>query len=190
MNKLKIFWQAVSLACNRLRGIPLGPAASEQGRRLVWQQVFDEELHEIAHYRQERPENPAAAGPADPGPREAPDLIGLAFSGGGIRSATFNLGVLEALKDLELLRRVDYLSTVSGGGYIGAWLVGNAYRRPSWLQKTADWRESIRYLRRYVNYLSPRVGLLSADTWNRKLLGANARPPLSAPDHQRSLHGE
>ena len=88
------------------------------------------------------------------------------MSGGGIRSATFNLGVLEALKGLDLLRRIDYLSTVSGGGYIGAWLVGNAYRRPAWLRKAADWRESIRYLRRYANYLSPRVGLLSADTWN------------------------
>jgi hypothetical protein len=53
----------------------------------------------------------------------APDqLMGLAFSGGGIRSATFNLGVLQALAELELLREFDYLSTVSGGGYIGSWL--------------------------------------------------------------------
>ena len=37
-------------------------------------------------------------------------LVGLAFSGGGIRSATFNIGVLQALADLKLLRRVDYLS--------------------------------------------------------------------------------
>src|ERR1700722_10339569 len=50
------------------------------------------------------------------------NLVGLAFSGGGIRSATFNLGVLQALADLGLLHRIDYLSTVSGGGYIGSWL--------------------------------------------------------------------
>src|SRR5690242_5431294 len=49
-------------------------------------------------------------------------LMGLAFSGGGIRSATFNLGVLQALAQLKLLRQFDYLSTVSGGGYIGSWL--------------------------------------------------------------------
>src|SRR5215475_3750413 len=49
-------------------------------------------------------------------------LIGLAFSGGGIRSATFNLGVLQALAQGGLLRKFDYLSTVSGGGYIGSWL--------------------------------------------------------------------
>src|ERR1051325_3016648 len=63
-----------------------------------------------------------------PGPAGEPwisytpiDRVGLAFSGGGIRSATFNLGVLKALQDLHVLKRVDYLSTVSGGGYIGAW---------------------------------------------------------------------
>ncbi len=47
-------------------------------------------------------------------------LIGLAFSGGGIRSATFNLGVLQALNSLGIFKCVDYLSTVSGGGYIGS----------------------------------------------------------------------
>ena len=41
-------------------------------------------------------------------------LVGLALSGGGIRSATFALGVLEALKKANLLRRIHYLSTVSG----------------------------------------------------------------------------
>lgn len=50
------------------------------------------------------------------------EMIGLAFSGGGIRSATFNLGVIQGLARLRLLSRFDYLSTVSGGGYIGAWL--------------------------------------------------------------------
>lgn len=49
-------------------------------------------------------------------------LTGLAFSGGGIRSATFNLGILQALSELRLLRHFDYLSCVSGGGYIGGWL--------------------------------------------------------------------
>jgi hypothetical protein len=55
-----------------------------------------------------------------PPPRE--DLVGLAFSGGGIRSAVFNLGVLQALEAAGLLRRVDYLSSVSGGGYIASCL--------------------------------------------------------------------
>ncbi len=51
----------------------------------------------------------------------------LALSGGGIRSATFCLGVLQALADQDLLQHFRYLSTVSGGGYIGAaltWWLG------------------------------------------------------------------
>ncbi|MCP4665943.1 MAG: hypothetical protein GY849_06220 [Deltaproteobacteria bacterium] len=50
----------------------------------------------------------------------AEDAVGLALSGGGIRSATFNLGLLQALERYKLLRAVDYMSTVSGGGYIGS----------------------------------------------------------------------
>jgi predicted acylesterase/phospholipase RssA len=56
------------------------------------------------------------------------NLTGLALSGGGIRSATFSLGVLQALSRHGILKYIDFLSTVSGGGYIGAgltwWLAG------------------------------------------------------------------
>jgi hypothetical protein len=58
-------------------------------------------------------------------------LFGLAFSGGGIRSATVNLGILQALGHLQLLRYVDYLSTVSGGGYTGGWLA-------AWIRRETD----------------------------------------------------
>ncbi len=71
-------------------------------------------------------------------PRVADGVAGLAISGGGIRSATFALGVLESLKDCGLLSKVHYLSTVSGGGYIGGWLSANCRRRPNWLG-AADW---------------------------------------------------
>jgi len=53
---------------------------------------------------------------------DARGLTGLAFSGGGIRSASFNLGVLQALDDLHTLPRVDYMSSVSGGSYIAGWV--------------------------------------------------------------------
>ncbi len=60
------------------------------------------------------------------------NLMGLALSGGGIRSATFALGVMQALAGRDLLKHVDYLSTVSGGGYIGTsllwWLSGRSGR--------------------------------------------------------------
>ncbi len=55
---------------------------------------------------------------------------GLALSGGGIRSATFSLGVMQAFARHRLLRRFDFLSTVSGGGYAGGFL-GRLYTRPS-----------------------------------------------------------
>jgi Patatin-like phospholipase len=50
------------------------------------------------------------------------DGIGLALSGGGIRSATFSLGVVQVLAQRKLLHEVDYISTVSGGGYLGSFL--------------------------------------------------------------------
>jgi hypothetical protein len=45
--------------------------------------------------------------------------VGLALSGGGIRSATFSLGLLRSLSARQLVHKIDYLSTVSGGGYSG-----------------------------------------------------------------------
>ena len=48
------------------------------------------------------------------------DKVGFGLSGGGIRSATFCLGVFQALAKLNLLSKIDYLSSVSGGGYFGA----------------------------------------------------------------------
>jgi hypothetical protein len=145
-----------------------------------WREVFDEELAEIEVHRNRRSYGfPAATPPPPSGPASrAPywsqairkghrtcDLIGLAFSGGGIRSATFNLGVLQALQQFDLLRRVDYLSTVSGGGFIGSWLVANVYRKTRWLARLTNWDDSLAHLRRYSKYLSPETGILSADTW-------------------------
>jgi hypothetical protein len=118
----------------------------------TWQGVFNDE----AKLLQER------RGDADAKPR----VVGLAISGGGIRSATFALGVLESLKTLGLLKKVDYLSTVSGGGFIGGWLTANCQRNPGWLEPTSNWSSSIAHLRDYSNYLSPRVGFFSADTWS------------------------
>lgn len=97
------------------------------------------------------------------------DLVGLAFSGGGIRSATLNLGVLQALASKQLLGKFDYLSTVSGGGYIGAFLTalikhakGNIKTVEAKLSAKTEAQE-INFLRKYSNYLTPKIGL-STDT--------------------------
>jgi len=50
------------------------------------------------------------------------DVTGLALSGGGIRSATFSLGVLQNFAKSGVIKDVDFLSVVSGGGYLGTLL--------------------------------------------------------------------
>jgi hypothetical protein len=106
----------------------------------------------------------------------------LCLSGGGVRSATFNLGILQGLARYGLLDKFDYLSTVSGGGFIGGWLTAWIHRqehRPGELAVTrvaarlADppvdplepEPDPVYNLRIYANYLTPRKGLMSVDTW-------------------------
>ena len=100
----------------------------------------------------------------------------VCLSGGGIRSASFSLGILQGLARFSLagsaengfLHRLHYLSTVSGGGYTGSWLMGWA-RRSSFSAavealgsagKTAGDPEPdpISYLRDYTSFLTPRYG--------------------------------
>jgi Patatin-like phospholipase len=82
--------------------------------------------------------------------------IGLSFSGGGIRSATFNLGVLQALREQRLLPFVDYLSTVSGGGYVGSWFTATNYRLAQTMQQdpAAPAAQEAQRLYRDWNFLS------------------------------------
>ena len=54
------------------------------------------------------------------------NLIGVSLSGGGVRSGATSLGFLMGLCERRLLKWVDYLSTVSGGGYAGALLTAEA----------------------------------------------------------------
>jgi predicted acylesterase/phospholipase RssA len=107
-------------------------------------------------------------------------LAGLALSGGGVRSASFNIGVLQRLEELKLLARFDFLSTVSGGGYAGCALA--AYRTAAKSETAFPFRSAgpsggavgsrerleLRHLRRYSSYLVARgwidaaVALLNA----------------------------
>lgn len=51
---------------------------------------------------------------------DKPKRLGLALSGGGFRAAFFHIGVLARMAELDLLRRVEVISTVSGGSIVGA----------------------------------------------------------------------
>lgn len=71
--------------------------------------IRKEEQAYIAAYRR-------SVGRGDDGPA----TFALALSGGGVRSATVALGVMQAFANADKLKKFDYLSTVSGGGYIGS----------------------------------------------------------------------
>jgi choline dehydrogenase-like flavoprotein len=138
----------------------------------------DREAEALTCRREEIRRDPIDADAALPPPLVddvtwADGVTGLGLSGGGIRSATFNLGVLQGLANGRCLRRVDFLSTVSGGGYIGSFL-GRFYDRlrvdpllgagsrparpsPSRVEQglTDPHSPEVDWLRQQSNYLAP-----------------------------------
>ncbi|WP_426667928.1 patatin-like phospholipase family protein [Mucilaginibacter sp. McL0603] len=164
---------------------------NERKVALPFETFFNNELNEICRSRQGRlMDNPNALdfnlpknelvepNTEDPLSRaKRMDLHGLCLSGGGIRSATFSLGVLQKLAEKNELSRFDYLSTVSGGGYIGTWL-SCWIKRGGSVSKIADRLNvkkssdpmgeevrPIRWLRMFSNYLAPNASIMSADSW-------------------------
>lgn len=97
-------------------------------------------------------------------------LIGLAMSGGGIRSASFSIGVLQAMAAKGLLPGFHYISSVSGGGYAASWFLAWAYRHKDGMDGVAKELASRRgsecgplwWVRRHSSYLAPRFSLSSA----------------------------
>ena len=90
--------------------------------------------------------------------RRGHDAIGLALSGGGIRSATFSLGVVQVLAEKGFLKEVDFLSTVSGGGYTGCFLtqrLGNGEPHSAVAAPHGPDPEPVRYVRQHAKFLSP-----------------------------------
>lgn len=105
--------------------------------------------------------------------------FGIAMSGGGIRSATINLGFLRMLNQMGILKRADYLSTVSGGGYTGAYVhatlkgVGSKLPEDPTLQVDDYYKQlfseaQITHLRSRGEYLVPGKGYTK--TFNRLVL--------------------
>jgi choline dehydrogenase-like flavoprotein len=124
----------------------------------------------IAHPDPSDPEKSAVSAVRDrPGCEAATDpelpvnQVGLALSGGGIRSATFCLGVLQALARKNRFRDIDFLSSVSGGSYIGGFL-GRLFTRvvPSVADKVKHVQDKVAnldspeidWLRSTANYIA------------------------------------
>src|SRR5262245_38411528 len=117
---------------------------------------------------------------------EKEHAVGLALSGGGIRSATLSLGVLVALAKRGLLPQFDYLSTVSGGGYLGSFLTaflnspgdGQIELRSNELpfQHEAGEAKALRHIRHHSKYLASgrlldRLQMIAAQLYGMVLNG-------------------
>lgn len=109
-----------------------------------------------------------------------PEQSALCLSGGGVRSAAFCLGAVQGLAESGVLADFHYLSTVSGGGYIGGWLQAWLRRlggNTSALQRELNQQPElppVSNLRNYTSYLSPDLSLASLDTWAMAtLIGRN-----------------
>ncbi|WP_210386118.1 patatin-like phospholipase family protein [Phyllobacterium sp. SYP-B3895] len=97
------------------------------------------------------------------------NLVGLALSGGGIRSASFSLGVLQGLDSLSkhneprVIDAIDYVSAVSGGGYIGTSLVAGLMQENATFpfDSRLDEQEApeTQHLRDYSNFLAANGGI-------------------------------
>ena len=131
--------------------------------------TFEEVL--AAEYRLLHPQQTVS--PADAASAHADaNHVALCLSGGGVRSASFALGVLQGLAGARLLGSVDYLSTVSGGGYTGGWFSAWRYRaaqrgEPDPLDTLATETEpdAVKRLRDFIKFLDPHTGWLGPDTW-------------------------
>ena len=128
------------------------------------------------------PEAPASED--DASAHDALPRVGLAISGGGVRSATFGLGLLRGLAGNRLLSRVDYLSTVSGGGFVGAMfgrLVTFVGIEEAQAQLARSTSPVLEWLRRNGRYLSPSgardLGIAAA-TYLRAIVAIHAETLL------------
>ena len=98
---------------------------TDQPYSISFSEVFAEELVEIQKRWKQLPSHAkrhlAKNDDGSPLMREslAHGLAGIGYSGGGIRSATLNLGITQALHEAGVFDHMDYMSTVSGGGYLG-----------------------------------------------------------------------
>jgi Patatin-like phospholipase len=145
----------------------IGARPVAEDANVFW--IFQDEIKAINERRGKlhRPTIPVKPNFEDAG--KVIDAVGLSLSGGGIRSAALCLGVLQALNHHDALRNIDYLSTVSGGGYIGSSLTatmtksggefvfGNRPTGPAGAPLSGEISdtEAVGHIRNYSNYLIP-----------------------------------
>jgi hypothetical protein len=148
-------------------------------------EVFREELVEIERRWQQTPAGGQRGLAQVTRPTVAHRLVGIGFSGGGIRSATLNLGIAQALHRRGIFDHVDYMSTVSGGGYLGSSISALMRRRT---RTEADVAGRVSVLtgeagERIVRIAPEQPGWFEASL--RRLRDLLARTPLAPPTGPR-----
>lgn len=121
------------------------------------EEVFPQELEEVANRRANCTDSQNVNFPKNTFTTDN-NLVGLACSGGGIRSASFCLGVIQHLISHKLFSKIDYLSTVSGGGYIGSCISALAKDNSDNLHLLTDKNgrnepDALNHIRNYSEYL-------------------------------------
>jgi Patatin-like phospholipase len=115
----------------------------------------------LGSLRQSRPRRPLPSLAQEYRAEPVPVRIGVAFSGGGIRSAAFSLGALQALQETDIFPHVEYLAAVSGGNYIAsAYTISAAWSDapPNGVGSQQPWARGSpeeQYLRHHTDYLAP-----------------------------------
>jgi hypothetical protein len=144
----------------------------ERGTR-KFHEIFVREVEAISRRRNahDRPaieledENLGRDGTPVKRPKAGANVVGLALSGGGIRSAAFCLGAMQALEANRIMEKIDYLSTVSGGGYIGTSMTaamshGTKGEFPFSSDLQTGEVAGVQHIRDHSNYLFP-TGVLN-----------------------------
>jgi len=96
---------------------------AEQPPGFTFREVFVQEMRDIeTRWRKvyDAGERHRQLSDSAQGPTTRHGLVGIGYSGGGIRSAAINLGITQALHSGGVFAHLDYMSTVSGGGYLGS----------------------------------------------------------------------
>ena len=129
-----------------------------------FEQIINDENEALKNRRKKMADKGLYTAPAD---QFQETKFGIAMSGGGIRSATINLGFLKTLNIFKILQQADYLSTVSGGGYCGQYIQATLKERGDYQQLFAP--EDISHLRSHGAYWIPGQGA-AIKFWNTLVL--------------------
>lgn len=108
--------EAAKIRQRRQQCLPPSQAAdSEPDFRQTDQDDHGNTPPPVSEFESANSEAPTAEVPADP-LNDPP--VGLSLSSGGLRSCTFTLGFVQALHHHGEMKDIDYISSVSGGGFV------------------------------------------------------------------------